>query len=346
MRILSTILLTSALCAQGVTSPRGLDTTEGNASFVHFGGSRRFQQIDYSQAGGPLVISSISWRRNGGSTGAAGTRTFDFQVDLGRGDFGAISFLLDSNYLAGTKTTVFNQTAVVFPDWSASIPGPAPFDFKVMLGSPYVYTGANALVIDFYHTNSSTSGTLSVDREFTGPTTPTTGIALGTGCVATGNVSAFAHTAYMANQDSMPTPLYGMRYRLGGTNAPLGGGVVALMDSVNPNLGGLLCTTVYSGGLVALPLPSIPGTTTVPELSLGFTYSASLLGVTLFTQLAALDLGQGPIPVVLSNGRQTTMPATTTYLNSPRCSYGWTSLPTTTGSATHFVGGGMVMLLQ
>ena len=36
----------------------------------------------------------------------------------------------------------------------------------------------------------------------------------------------------------------------------------------------------------------------------------------------------------------------TAQVGSHRCSYAWYTLPSTTGVATHFIGGGMVMLLQ
>lgn len=343
MRTLVLFSLSVAAAAQGITSPGGMHAVEGNASFIHWGGSRRFQQVDFSNAGSAMLVSSIAWRRNGGSTGSAGTRTFDFQIDLGDSNFGYLSHVLDDNYLPGTRVTVFNQN-VNFPDWSLAIPGPAPFDFGVTLTTPFVYIGLNALVIDFSYTNNSTTGTLATDREFVGPTTPPAGTVLGTGCIATGRTSAFSHTAYMANSDALPTPEYGMRLRLGGSNAPAGNSVLALIDTNNLNLTGLLCSTLYPSPTVTLPLTAL-STGSVADVNLQFRWHPSLVGLTLYTQLAAVDVGQAPFPIAVSNGRQTTMSATSTT-GSHRCSYGWYSMPSATGTATHFVGGGMVMLLQ
>lgn len=326
MRTLPFLLLCAAVTAQtNYTSPRGLAATEGNASFAHFGGQRRFQQVDFTQAGAPFVIQSIAWRRNGGSSGAAGTRTFDFTVELGRANFGAISHYLDDNFLPGTRTTVFNQTGVVFPDWSASIPGPTPFDFKIMLPTPYPYLGTDALVIDFSYTNSSVSGTLSVDRDFTGATTPTAGAVLGTGCTATGRTAAFAHTSGFSNYDVVPIPLYGMRYRLGGTNGPATGGVVALVDAMDQNLTGIFCTTLHALPIWSLPLRTL-STGQVADVNFGFTNIPSAVGAKLYSQLAAVDIGQTPLPISLSNARVTTIPAVQ-YSASHRCSYGWYTIP-------------------
>lgn len=342
------ILLVAVTCAfasaQGaVTSPRGFDNVEGNAAFAHWGGSRRFQQIDQTQIASPVVIRSIAWRRNGNNTGTP-SRTFDFQVDLGRCNFGVISELLDANYVAGTRTTVFSQGAVSFPDWSASLPGPTPFDFQIMLPTLYVYVPIDALVIDFSYTNNSSSASLATDREFNGLTSLPLGASLGTGCIATGRATQFSHTASLSNHEGLPTPAYGMRLRLGGLNAPAAPVAVTLIDSVNQNLGGVLCSTLYAGPAVTVLLRCLPNGT-VPEVSLGFDHDVSLIGATLYTQLAAPDPGRAPIPIALSNGRQTTMTGTA-QVGSHRCSYAWYTLPSTTGVATHFIGGGMVMLLQ
>lgn len=341
--LVSSLLLTTSLATAQVTSPRGFDSIEGNATFAHWGGSRRFQQIDYTQAGTPMAISSIAWRRNGGSTGTGGPRTFDFQVDMGHADFGVISHVLDANFLSGSRTTVFNQTAVSFPDWNAAIPGPAPFDFQVSLPVPFNYNGVDSLVIDFSYTNNSTTASFTTDREFNGQTTPVAGVSLGTGCVASGNSGAFTHTGYTGNQDNSVTPAYGLRLRLGGANAPASGGVLALLDPTNLNLSGLLCSTLYPAPNILIPLQT--SGTNVPDVNLQFPYVAGLLGATLYSQLVAPDAGQSPIPVVVSNGRQLTIP-TTPVIGAHRCSYGWYTIPSTTGVATQFIGGGMVMQLQ
>ena len=343
---LAGLLLCASATAQ-ITTPPGLLTTEGNAVFAHWTGSRRFQQVEASQIGSPMVINSISWRRNGNQTQtAAGARTFDMTVDLGLADFGFLSQRLDDNFLGGTRTTVFNQTGVNFPDWNANLGAPAPFDFTIALTTPYAYVGTNALVIDFSFANIvGATGSVSTDRDFNGYTTPPAGTALGTGCIATGRTVAFGHTAYLSNLGTTPSPNYGMRLRVGGTNAPASAPVIVMIDAQNQGIPGL-CTTLY-----ALPLLSIVRTAlstgAVPDIDIGFTHDASLQGAVFFSQLLALDAGQSPIPAVLSNGRQTTMAASPGFTNGHRCSYAWHTLPATaTTVATVFVGGGLVMQLQ
>lgn len=335
-------LICSSVAAQ-VTSPAGYGATEGNATFFHWSGSRRFQQVDQSQAGTPFAISSISWRRDGNTAAATWSRTFDLKIDLGACDFAVVSHLLDNNHLPGSRTTVFNAQ-INFPDWSLATPGPAPFDLTATFTVPYVYLAQNALVIDFEHTNNTSTGTLATDRQFNGATSPTAGTVLGTGCIAGGNTAAFSHTTGSSNLSALPTPAYGLRVRFGGANAPATGGVLCFIDVADQNLSGILCSTLHAGPLVSLPMTSLP-TGQVPDLSLGFSHQNSLIGQVLYSQLVAPDLSQTPLPAVVSNARVTTI-TSTTFSGAERCAYGWYTIPSTTGIATMFFGGGMVMQLQ
>ena len=136
------LLLCSTALAQSVTSPRGLDTTEGNAAFNHFVGPRRFMSIDNTHAGTPLVIRQLGFRRNGNVTQTgAGPRTFDLTVDMGGAYYGDIDLAFDSNYLAGTRVNVFPQTSVNFPDWNANVGAPAPFSAFFFGGSMVIQLG-------------------------------------------------------------------------------------------------------------------------------------------------------------------------------------------------------------
>ncbi|MFO1050936.1 MAG: hypothetical protein U1F36_01820 [Planctomycetota bacterium] len=350
MRSLSLVCfaaMSAALSAQTViTSPAGLDAVEGNTVFSHWSSSRRFQQVDASHEGNILLISGLAWRRNGNVTQtSAGPRTFDLTVDFGDGNFGQLSSLLDENHLPTTRQTVFGPTTVNFPDWNPSAVGPAPFDFAVTFPGPYVYTGNHALVIDFSYANNTSTALAQTDRDFNGYTTPTAGTSLGTGCIATGRTSAFSHTASMVNLANTPVADYGMRFRFGGANAPASTPVVLNIDFVNQNLAGIACSTLYAFPTVSVTRMS-SSTGALADLDFGFTYDPNLLGATLFTQLLAFDAGQSPLPIVVSNGRQTTMPATPGFTNGHRCAYAWYGLPSTTGTATVFVGGGMVMQLM
>ena len=344
--MLGLVLIATAPLAAQVTSPRGFDTIEGNNLFLHWAAPRRFQQLDQSNAGTPMVVSAIAWRRDGSVVQSAPAHVFDLQVDMGHGDFGAIHQKLDENFRPGSRTTVFNQVRVAFPDWSANLGAPAPFDFRIQLTSPFAYHGNDALVIDFSYANSTATSVIQTDREFNGTFAPSQGSRLGTGCVASGMASPFTHVAYMANNDVVPVPAYGMRFGLAGSNAPAGAPVLLFLDYQDRGLSGLLCSTLHCLPVVSLTL-SADATGLLPNLDLGFAHDASLAGASVYSQLLAIDLGQSPIPLVVSNGEQTSMPAVATPAVH-RCAYGWYNLPNATGLAISppFVGGGMVMLLQ
>ena len=337
----SVALLCASAAAQ-VTSPAGLAAVEGNQVFFHFGTSRRFQQVDFTQAGAPLTINSISWRRNGNVAQTAPARVMDFSIDLGHTNFGQLSNRFDDNFTV-SRTNVFSGTGLNFPSWATNVGAPAPFDFTVPLPSPFVYNGRDALVIDFTNTNSTVTATIQADRDFTGLTSLTLGTALGTGCIATGRTVAFAHTAAFHDQTALPTPSYGIRMRIGGTNAPASSPVFLFIDAQNQNLPGL-CSTLYALPLVLIVMQS-QADGSIPDVNFMFMHDASLVGGTFFTQLLAPDPGQAGVPAVVSNGRQTTL-AAGTITNLHRCSYAFYAVPSTTGVGTHFVGGGMVMLLQ
>ena len=345
MRIAVTLLLScSPLLAQAVTSPIGLDTTEGNNAFNHFTGSRRFLSVDNSHSGSPLVIRQLAFRRNGGVTQtSAGPRTFDLTMDLGEANFGELDATYDNNYLPGTRTNVFPQAQVNFPDWNPNLGAPAPFDFTVPLSTPWVYTGVNALVIDFIHQNNSSTGGVSVDRDYAGQISGTAGVALGTGCTVSGAVGTFSHTAFLYNLNGQPTPNWGMRLRVAGTNAAPNSAVLLFVDYQDPNITGVLCADLHALPLILFVL-STNAAGAVTDHYYGFGYDASLVGAQFYTQLATIDPFQPNFPVALSNGRQITMPAGTSGRHN--ACYGWNTYPNAavTGGLLFF-GGSLVIQL-
>jgi hypothetical protein len=344
-QLLVPLFLSSLLCAQAVTSPIGLDTTEGNAAFAHFSGTRRFMSIDNTHAGTPLVIRQLGFRRNGGVTQPSGVaRTMNLTVDLGLADFGNLTNEFDGNYQPGSRTNVFTQTAVNFPDWTANLGAPAPFDFFVPLANPHVYLGTSALVIDFSYSNVSVSSGLSVDRDFGGSASPgATGAAIGTGCVATGGNAPFSHTAALYNHNATPYPSHSMRLRVGGAAAPANSPVLLFVDALDPAISGVLCADIHALPRLLFVLAADAGGAVIDRYY-GFGYDASLVGATFYTQLFAIDPGQGPIPLVVSNGRSTVMPGSSFTAAHAAC-YGWNTLPNTNVLSSLFFGGTMVIQL-
>ncbi|MBI5853210.1 MAG: hypothetical protein HZB39_19555 [Planctomycetes bacterium] len=335
-----------------VTSPRGFDTTEGNAAFNHFSATgRRFHQVDNTHAGQFFVVQSLGFRRDGGANGGGtnnGARTADIEVTMGLADFGFLKRAFDSNYIPGSRQIVYTRKLTNLPSWTGNAGTPAPFDFVMPYDTPFVFSGSPALVIDFTHENLvyvggvGATGGSSIDRQYVGATTAT-GALLATGCIATGNASAFSQTMRLEN-NGPALPNYGMRIRVNATAAPASASIILNIDFANANLNFPgLCTTLNALPTISMGVGSSGATGILPETSISFPHNAGFIGGTLVTQLLALDLGQPIIPIVLSSGRQAAFPADPTTAGGQECVYGWLSLPATEG--TLFPGGGIVMQL-
>ena len=117
---ISALALASGLTAQNLTSPAGLAATEGNLSFNHFSATtssnaRRFQQIDYTQAGTTSLFTGLGWRRDGGTNGggtADGPRTMDLEITLGGTSMSQVSSDYELNFAPTLRTQVFTPKLV------------------------------------------------------------------------------------------------------------------------------------------------------------------------------------------------------------------------------------------
>ncbi|MBK8974919.1 MAG: hypothetical protein IPM29_03255 [Planctomycetes bacterium] len=353
-RVSVAVLLTASfLPAQlAITSPRGFDTIEGSTSFNHFDSSadRRYQQIDATHLGNPFVVQSLGFRRNGTSTGGGTNeppRSMDLEITFGLANMAVLSREFDPNFIAGSRQVCFVRRQVNMPDWTGLNGTPSPFDFVVPLDVPFPYAGSDSLVIDFDYQNlvwsvPGVSGGSSADREYTGAVT-TTGVSIGTGCSAGGaGGGAFGHGMRLEDNGVGAGP-YGMRLRVDASNAPPSTPVLLNIDLQDANLSVPgLCTTVHALPLLAFPFGVSDTQGSIPETSLSFVYHPVLVGVQLVTQLASFDPTQPQIPIILSDGRQATMPAGPSTL-SHACVYHWASGGGSSG--TLFFGGGMVMQL-
>lgn len=333
-----------------VTSPRGFDTTEGNATFNHFSVSnRRFHQVDNTHVGQFFVVNSVGFRRDGGANGGGtnvGARTADMEVSMGLANFGFLQRVFDNNFLPGTRQIAYTKKSTNIPSWTGNNGTPAPFDLVLPLDLPFVYSGTNAIVTDFTHENLAyvggvgATGGCAVDRQYTGATTAT-GVQLAVGCIATGNAAAFAQTMRLENNGAA-LPNYGMRMRVNATGAPASTPVILNIDFADANLSVPgLCTTMNALPTISLGIGSSSATGVIPETSISFPHSPAFIGGALVTQMLALDLGQPVFPIVLSSGRQASFPNDPTAAGSQECLYGWLSLPATEG--TLFIGGGLVI---
>lgn len=350
--VLAALFAATPTAQSYLTSPVGFDTTEGNSSFTHFSAAdRRFQQIDATQRGQALLLQSLGVRRDGGVNGGgitAGARRAVIEVTMGTADFGLLHGAFDDNYRPGSRQIAYAKKPTSIPSWIGSAGTPAPFDLFMPFDTPFPFNGRDALVIDFTHEGLVYSGGVgnaggsNVDREFA-----TAAFGLGTplapGCTATGMSQPFVHvTRFENNGPSMRE--YGMRMRYSASGAPANAPVYVNLDFSNANipLPGL-CTTLNAQPTISLLAGISSSTGDVQDTSLSFPHAPSLAGVSMVTQMLALDPGRPGIPLVLSNGRRSSMPADPATGAPQACAFGWSFLPVTSG--TLFFGGGFVLQL-
>ncbi|MCC6671607.1 MAG: hypothetical protein IT458_11130 [Planctomycetes bacterium] len=317
-RVLTTsLLLATALAAQATpfTSPAGLLTTDGssNHDYILFKYNKlRWQQLDETSVGQTAtVVTKIAWRRDAvlATNAAYAARSIDLTLILSDAVKPvAVSPEFDNNY-AGTPTTVFTTKTVNLPDWTQKpAASPANFDFVVTLDTPWPYLGQKPFLWEVRADNNTAAGT-NYGNDFhsvTGSTaTSNSGVALGTGCVATGQTSAMLLSASLWN--------HVIRFRMsaGVSRAPATTPVVLFIDAANASLpipG--LCGTLYALPTVQLPLGISSSTGTVSTIQIdNIPYAQSAIGQKLYSQAVALDAGQANLPVVVSNGRENTFPA-------------------------------------
>src|SRR5690606_18159453 len=216
------------------TTPAGMSATEGNVSFSFWGPNRRMQGIDATNPS-PAVWTRIAFRRDGtaASNSSYTARTFDFEVKLGPANWNFLTNEFDLNY-ASAPTTVYPMQPTNFPDWSAQpSPAPAPFNFSVMFSVPYTH-GGGAFLWDISMQNSTNTGLVLMDREFL-QYPSASGAQVGTGCIATGRTSAFAHTA-AARNGGAPLGDYAMHLQVAATNAPANAPVFLMLDVADANI--------------------------------------------------------------------------------------------------------------
>ena len=297
--IFACVALVATLGAQTTfTSPAAAAGTEGNDFFSMFG-NRRLQAID-SEIRTPIPnITAIAFRRDG-NVGGGTPRLLDVSVTMGIGSYAAYSSAFSANFT--WSTTVVATRTVTFPDWTPPPPvTPAPFTFVVPFDMPWTYTAQDALIWDITCTNASVIEHATMDRFGYSTATGIAGTLLGTGCVATGRASPFAHTAHTITESPANAT---MVLRAGGSQAPASTPVLLAFDFVDANLSlPGFCTTLHALGAILAPLTTSSAAGTIATRTIQLGYDPAFLGVPFYTQLLAFDAGQSGIPIAFSNGR-------------------------------------------
>lgn len=313
--------LAASLAAQTTTvSPTGFATVEGvgNNAFPFTNNatapSRRYMQI-HSDVTGPIVITKLSFRPNGNTTGFAGSAACDMEMFMGDSlPYDSPRWVLAQNYLGVPQNSLTRQVI----NWGPLAAGsPAPFEFNVPLTTPFVYTGAASLAWEavVHSLTFTTPFATQMDVESSTITTGTTGTSTGVGCTVTGQASAM--TLAMTHSDSAGTWSFGCTVANGPASAP----AFLYLGVSNPNLSFPgLCSNLYTDLVLSLPLgatdangysgtfSNVAGTTRVGGGANAYALRNSVAGATLYFQAHALDISQPGIPIANSNGLSLLVP--------------------------------------
>lgn len=332
--VASTLLVCTSLCTSlaaqnSVTSPKGFDSKEGNTIF-YASTNRRYQSLDNTNTGSVLPIKYLALRRDTGSASTAGASTVDATLYMGEADMAVVNTDMDSNFLPGTRKTVFPKAQVNWPDWSSQTPSPGPFDLRFPFagGSIFLYLGNNALVWDLTLENGTNTGN-RFDRDFTSPSRAT-GSSLGSGC------SGFSLTSY-AQSNGPGGGAYSMRFgafaRSGPANQPIALSL-ALKDA-NATVPGF-CATLHAVPLAVVPLGVSDASGNTSATYLQTKFNSNFNGAQIYSQA----FGPGA-PLALSNGSSVAMP-TSSATTGHEASYIWRSV----GGTTTFLSAGGSYIAQ
>lgn len=321
MRIGLLLLLASAtpLGAQGVVSPRHFTNAEGNSySFDGFGTAltpNRYVAIHDDLRGTPIAISSVAFRRDGGSgftsTDPACSILFDLLMSTAATTPAAPNANFDANH-GPNKQQVATLRGGQFPQ---TVPGhmPRPWEYVLFLDQPYSHTGAGALCLELKINSRNNTTAIGFDwvngsHQSPAPLYRT----VGTGCRHTATGTRLTLNGSSSANWSQSTVSLG----LNGTNARPSSTVWGLIGVSDATLGGIPLPLELPGTaaspsgpcsiyndvwltLAALSTPS--GAVTV---NLGIGVNVTFNGLSVFSQLLELDAAANNWGFVLSNGLQ------------------------------------------
>lgn len=296
-----------------LVSPIGLDLVEGSGGNSFPWGSttiRRYLQIHSDVKGTPMLVSMLSWRMNGGNTTLyTGTRVLDVELFMGNCvEFNRPSFRMDNNYI-GPRAGVMARKVVNFgPQGQNATPGPAPFQgMDLPLDTPFPYAGAFSLIWEaLVYSNAAGTGTFNTSTDVNACVSKSgSSSTVGAGCIASGQTSAMALSASLADMGG------DLVLGFSAARGPAGAPVILALGVANPDLpypG--LCSNLNTDLVVV----AVVGTTDAAgALAAGpgtaFVAPNSFPGAVLYAQLHAPDAGSAfPLPVVNSNGLKITIP--------------------------------------
>ncbi len=327
--------LIPSLGAQTLVAPAHYANHEGTtASSYPFSGTAfpiRYQQIHTEPSGAARLMRWIAFRRDSrGPDPRFAPRQVDLDVWMGHGSHASASASFGANYL-DTPQNVFVRKVVSTPDWSGlARTSPAPFDFPLLLDTPFLHDGVRDWVWEANVFGASGAGTVVLlDAVSSGMNLviPADYELQGFGCTVNGS-----EMLLRSGSSLQAFPVNGWIYDWAASACPASSPAALFVGTVNPNLpfpG--LCTNVY-----ALPLFDIggtsdangafdplPPTSPLPRSS----YHQSMVGARLEAQVVAIDSTAGP-RLVASNGCSTILPPWTPTIGIARLYQSPTVAPT------------------
>jgi hypothetical protein len=303
--------LGGALVAQNTTvSPVTFATRDGNSSLTYLftTAPNNTQQVHGDLRGNVLVITALSFRRDGVSTATTGlSRTIDMEVAMGDADFARVGIDYAPNF-STPPLNVFTRKLVNTPNWQA-VPGtpPAPFDFTLMLDTPFIYLGVTDLAWQMKCWSNTGTSTDGMRADLGTPAFVNSGTqSFGTACTATGATQSYQLLGTMGTNinpefrwsvQGFPTP----------ANCPINLLLVGYSDPALQIPG--LCNDLHSSAEIQLVMPpsDTNGTWTLPLLYIP--YDTLLVGSSFYEQAYSYDPGQPGIPMVGTVARRLTFMA-------------------------------------
>lgn len=345
LRSFAVVTLTAVAAAQGPSSPAGLGAVEGNSGLAPFapGAARRFQQLDATHMGSALLIGGLGLRRDATSVGVPQSdATTTFSVELGSCAMAVPRYEFDANYLSGRRSVVAAPRPISLPVWTTPGPVPGAFDLVLPFDRPFAYDGTAGLVIDITNLGDGLCKAPWCDAERIPPTSAP-GTPTGAGCTVSGHALPFRHATVMEN-DGPGNPNFSMRLRVTVHDGPAALPTVLNMDLADPALAvSGLCAVLRATPLHPTTLPPSDLAGTMPGFVMNCPHMPVLVGLPLYTQVAAFDAGQPGLPIVLSNGLRTVMPGNAAPIGH-ECAYHVADF--TSADAPLVFGGGLVIRLM
>ncbi len=339
--------LGGALDAQSVSSPAGFTFIEGNWFMAQFYTSMRHQQFDYTHAGNPLLIQGIAFRRNGPIVAPnTAPKTLDMRVRLDEIDMAVLHREFETNLQNPTIT--FPRQTISFPDWQPDVGAPAPFDFVVPFDTPFQYTGAQALVIDYdyIHVSNDQAGLADATRV---PVHTSKQIFLGGGCAHTsGGPSGAPFLTFLLENSGIHATSYGMRFITRLYNAIGSAPALLFLGLTDPNVSAPgLCGTIHSDPIATIFLGDTDPWGFIDYRYHSFPFVGPFIGIPLYGQVYQHDPNSTwDIPVMMSGATAGVMPPSPWM--SPECAWHTAETfgnPDEACDDIHF-GGGIVIELR